>query len=269
MHSTRSNLEPPSKYSIADQNKAYDELKNSVYQLIIHYDACYSSHHCHQIMTESTFKGSHFYLDLDGTLYQTCDLYWKTNTAPADDRNGNERAVHVEMSNLSWEALKSESDWHKVSSDQYRLKKGRWELSLSDQWKKNLRNPNFRTYADTGNAVTSVDESTVKWFACGISLMSSIEHLSAFALVSTNYCLKFVCRSHTTKKRAVCLLIEFATTQPLREFLVMPTFKKEKSMVSSANMTQARHSTGLVYVEPWIVKSLTQHFKLMLLFAKF
>ena len=142
--------EPPSKYSIANQNKAYDELKNSVYQLIIHYDACYSSHHCHQTMTESTFKGSHFYLDLDGTLYQTCDLYWKTNTAPADDRNGNERAVHVEMSNLSWEALKSESDWHKVSSDQYRLKKDRWVLFLSDQWKKRLRTPNFRAYAARG-----------------------------------------------------------------------------------------------------------------------
>ena len=142
--------EPQSKYSIASLDKAYEELKNSVYQLIIHYDACYSSHHCHQIMTESVFKGSHFYLDLDGTLYQTCDLYWKTNTAPADDRNGNERAVHVELSNLSWEALKSESEWHKVPSDQYRKKEGRWELSLSDRWKKNLRTPSFRAYSARG-----------------------------------------------------------------------------------------------------------------------
>ena len=51
--------------------------------MILHYDACYSSHHCHQVLKASDFKGSHFYLDLDGTLYQTCDLYWKTNTAPA------------------------------------------------------------------------------------------------------------------------------------------------------------------------------------------
>ena len=140
----------PSEYSISNLDKAYNELKNSVYQLIIHYDACYSSHHCHQIMTESTFKGSHFYLDLDGTLYQTCDLYWKTNTAPADDRNGNERAIHIEMSNLSWEALKSESDFHKVLSDQYQQKKDRWELSLSKHWKKQLRTPGFRAYASRG-----------------------------------------------------------------------------------------------------------------------
>ena len=153
-HNSLLNNKPPeseSEYSIADPNKAYDELKNSVYQLIVHYDVCYSSHHCHQIMTESTFKGSHFYLDLDGTLYQTCDLYWKTNTALADDRSGNERAVHVEMSNLSWEALKSESKWHKVSSDQYRQKNNRWEFIISGHWKKKLRTSSFRAYAARGN----------------------------------------------------------------------------------------------------------------------
>ena len=152
-HNPALNNAPPkssSEYSISNLDKAYNELKNSVYQLIIHYDACYSSHHCHQIITESTFKGSHFYLDLDGTLYQTCDLYWKTNTAPADDRNGNERAIHIEMSNLSWEALKSESDFHKVLSDQYQQKKDRWELSLSKHWKKQLRTPGFRAYASRG-----------------------------------------------------------------------------------------------------------------------
>ena len=152
-HNSILNNDPPkleSEYSIENHDKAYEELKNSVYQLIIHYDACYSSHHCHKVISESTFKGSHFYLDLDGTLYQTCDLYWKTNTAPADDKNGNERSVHVEMSNLSWEALKSESEYHKVTSDQYRQKKGRWELSLSDQWKNLIRTQNFHAYAARG-----------------------------------------------------------------------------------------------------------------------
>jgi N-acetylmuramoyl-L-alanine amidase len=152
-HNSILNNDPPkleSEYSIENRDKAYEELKNSVYQLIIHYDACYSSHHCHKVISESTFKGSHFYLDLDGTLYQTCDLYWKTNTAPADDKNGNERSVHVEMSNLSWEALKSESEYHKVTSDQYRQKKDRWELSLSGQWKNLIRTQNFHAYAARG-----------------------------------------------------------------------------------------------------------------------
>ena len=149
-HDSTLNNKPPgphSKYSITNPLKAYDELKNSVYQLIIHYDNCYTSHHCHQVMTESSFKGSHFYLDLDGTLYQTCDLYWKTNTAPADDKMGNERSVHVEMSNLSWEALKSESECHNVPSDQYKKRKDRWEFTIPNQWGEKLRLPNFRAYA--------------------------------------------------------------------------------------------------------------------------
>ena len=54
------------------------------------------------------------------------------------------------MANLSWEALQSESDWHKVASDQYRQRKDRWEFLLPDHWKKTLRTPNFRAYAARG-----------------------------------------------------------------------------------------------------------------------
>ena len=152
-HDSLLNDKPPGpnlKYNIADPGEAYEELKDSVHQLIIHYDVCYCSHQCHEIMTESTFKGSHFYLDVDGTLYQTCDLYWKTNSAPADDLKGNERAVHVEISNLSWEALKSESSWHNVYSDQYRLQNERWEFLLPNRWEKTLRTPGFRALAARG-----------------------------------------------------------------------------------------------------------------------
>ncbi|MEE9259047.1 MAG: N-acetylmuramyl-L-alanine amidase, partial [Nitrospinaceae bacterium] len=118
-----------------------------VHQVILHYDVCYCSHQCHQLMKESDFTGSHFYLDVDGTLYQTCDLYWKTNTAPADDRLGNERAIHVEMSNLSWEALKTESTIYPVTRDQYRKKSGRWELLIPEEHRAKIRTPDFRAYA--------------------------------------------------------------------------------------------------------------------------
>jgi hypothetical protein len=107
---------------------------------------------------------------------------------------------------------------------------------------------------DTENAATLVDESTAKLFVCGILQMNNIEHLSAFASALINYCPKFAYRFHTTKKRTVRLLIEFLITQPLREFLAMPTFNEERPMVSPVNMTQVQHSTGLVYVEPLIVK---------------
>jgi len=137
----------PSEYIIQDPEAACRELQQTVYQFVLHYDVCYSSYHCHQVLKNSPFMGSHFYLDLDGTIYQTCDLYWKTNTAPADDRKGNERAVHVEMANLSWQALKEESDLFKVPSDMYRKVRGRWRFELPEKYRKKLLTPDFQAYA--------------------------------------------------------------------------------------------------------------------------
>ena len=136
-----------SDYHIKDLATAYEELQQSVYQFVLHYDVCYSSHHCHQILQDSTFKGSHFYLDLDGTIYQTCDLYWKTNTAPADDRQGNERAVHIEMANLSWQALAEESDLYHAPKDLYRKVNKRWRFNLPEKYQEKLRTPDFKTFA--------------------------------------------------------------------------------------------------------------------------
>ena len=136
-----------SNYQIKDLTAAYEELQQSVYQFVLHYDVCYSSHHCHQVLKDSTFKGSHFYLDLDGTIYQTCDLYWKTNTAPADDRQGNERAVHIEMANLSWQALAEESDLYHAPKNLYRKVKGRWRFDLPEQYGTKLRTPDFKAFA--------------------------------------------------------------------------------------------------------------------------
>lgn len=137
-------------YRIADPEKAYEELIQTVHQLVLHYDVCYNSRHCHKVLADSTFKGSHFYLDLDGTLYQTCDLYWKTNTAPADDGWGNERAVHVEISNLSWQALTDESDLYHAPKDLYRKTSQGWRLDLPEQYQRTLRNPKFQAYAARG-----------------------------------------------------------------------------------------------------------------------
>jgi N-acetylmuramoyl-L-alanine amidase len=144
-----------SAYKILNPRSAYEELVQHVHQLILHYDACYSSLHCHQLMKKSSFKGSHFYLDLDGTLYQTCDLYWKTNTAPADDRQGNERAIHVEIANLAWEALANESEWIPSHQDKYQKKNGQWVLKLPESYRRKIHTAGFqaspsRVYGERG-----------------------------------------------------------------------------------------------------------------------
>jgi len=138
---------PEAAYKFRNPDRAYEELKTSVHQLILHYDVCYTSHHCHQLIQDSSFKGSHFYLDLDGTIYQTCDLYWKTNTAPADDGLGNERSIHIEMANLSWQALTAESDLYHAPHDLYKKNRKGWELQLPKKYRKNIRAPNFSPIA--------------------------------------------------------------------------------------------------------------------------
>jgi N-acetylmuramoyl-L-alanine amidase len=144
-----------SAYKIRQPESAYRQLTKQVHQFVLHYDACYSSHHCHELMKVSPFKGSHFYLDLDGTLYQTCDPYWKTNTAPADDRQGNERAVHVEMANLAWEALSRESEYLPSKHNKYIKKNGQWVLKLPETYRKKIQRTNFlpvpsRAYGERG-----------------------------------------------------------------------------------------------------------------------
>jgi N-acetylmuramoyl-L-alanine amidase len=156
-----------SAYKILEPESAYKELAQRVYQFVLHYDACYSSYHCHQLMKKSSFKGSHFYLDLDGTLYQTCDLYWKTNTAPADDRQGNERAIHVEMANLSWEALAKHSEYLPSNKDKYRKKGGQWVLELPDNYREKIQTVGFeatpaRTYGERGYFSKKVNGRVVR-----------------------------------------------------------------------------------------------------------
>ncbi len=135
------------QYTIRDPDKAYQQLQRTVHQFVLHYDVCWTSRHCHQLLAESDFKGSHFYLDLDGTLYQTLDLYWKTNTAPADDGKGNERAVHVEMANLSWQARHTESDLYHLKKDAYRKSAKGWRLDLPESRGRELRVKNFQPIA--------------------------------------------------------------------------------------------------------------------------
>ncbi len=136
--------QPDAAYVWRDADRAYEELTQTVYQFLVHYDVCWCSWQCHELMRDSTFKGSQFYLDIDGTIYQTCDLYWKTNTGPADDRIGNERSIHVEMANLSWEALAKESELYSVDKDQYQHANGKWRLKIPQAYRDKLRNPGFK-----------------------------------------------------------------------------------------------------------------------------
>ena len=169
-------------YVIKNPNMAYQELKENVYQLVLHYDVCYTSSHCHQLMQKSSFKGSHFYLDLDGTLFQTCDLYWKTNTAPSDDKKGNERAVHVEISNLSWEALSKESEYYPSKMDKYKKTEKGWKLILPRKYKTKIFKKPFnaipaRTFGERGYFSKKVNGKVIRMWDFTEEQYKSLEKL--------------------------------------------------------------------------------------------
>ena len=42
-----------SRYRIRNADKAYADLTRTVYQAVLHYDVCFTSWHCHQMLAES------------------------------------------------------------------------------------------------------------------------------------------------------------------------------------------------------------------------
>ena len=51
-----------------------DLLQQKVDQFVLHYDVAGTSRQCFKILHELRGLSVHFMLDLDGTIYQTCDL---------------------------------------------------------------------------------------------------------------------------------------------------------------------------------------------------
>ncbi len=70
-----------------------EDLQEAVSQLVIHYDQAYTSRNCFHILHDIRGLSVHFMLDLDGTLYQTCDLVERCRHA----REANDRSIGVEV----------------------------------------------------------------------------------------------------------------------------------------------------------------------------
>lgn len=70
-----------------------DDLKAAITQFVVHYDEAFTSRNCFHILQDVRGLSVHFMLDLDGTIYQTCDLREKCRHA----REANDRSVGVEI----------------------------------------------------------------------------------------------------------------------------------------------------------------------------
>jgi len=72
------------------------ELQQVVDQFILHYDACGTSRTCFRVLHDVRGLSVHFMLDLDGTIYQTCDLKERTWHATVS----NDRSIGIEIANM-------------------------------------------------------------------------------------------------------------------------------------------------------------------------
>jgi len=88
-------------------------LREHVTQFVIHYDVCASSRRCFEVLQDLRGLSVHFLLDVDGTIYQTCDL--RETCWHATKANG--RSIGVEIANIGAypvsSAAKTLGGWYK------------------------------------------------------------------------------------------------------------------------------------------------------------
>jgi len=73
-----------------------DLLRTKVDQFVLHYDVCGVSKQCFRILHDVRGLSVHFMLDIDGTIYQTCDLKERTYHATSS----NDRSIGIEIANM-------------------------------------------------------------------------------------------------------------------------------------------------------------------------
>ncbi len=94
--SLRRGLPPDLESRVRERGWTIADLRATVTQVVIHYDAAGSSKRCFKILQDVRGLSSHFLLDLDGTIYQTLDVKeraWHAGIA-------NDRSVGLEIANL-------------------------------------------------------------------------------------------------------------------------------------------------------------------------
>jgi N-acetylmuramoyl-L-alanine amidase len=92
-------------------------LSRHVTQFVIHYDACASSRRCFEILQDMRGLSVHFMLDVDGTIYQTCDVRetcWHASQA-------NKASVGIEIANIGAYPIGAGADvldaWYESDSE--------------------------------------------------------------------------------------------------------------------------------------------------------
>lgn len=91
-----------------------EELRQSVWQFVLHYDAVGTSERCFRALHDNRGLSVHFMLDLDGTIWQTLDVVERAFHAA----EANDRSVGVEIANVgAFSTPKFLDGWYSRRSD--------------------------------------------------------------------------------------------------------------------------------------------------------
>ncbi|MEZ6183614.1 MAG: peptidoglycan recognition family protein [Planctomycetota bacterium] len=89
----RRRLEPALAEVVAARGWTPELLALHLTQVVVHYDAAWTSRNCFKVLHDQRGLSCHFLLDLDGTLYQTLDLTERARHAGA----ANDLSVGIEI----------------------------------------------------------------------------------------------------------------------------------------------------------------------------
>lgn len=114
----RRNLPPALAARVMAEGWALEDLQEVVDQVVLHYDACGTSHRCFEVLHDIRGLSCHFLLDLDGTIYQTLDVKERAWHAGSS----NDRSVGIEIASPGARTRLSELDlWYKDDEAGVRL----------------------------------------------------------------------------------------------------------------------------------------------------
>jgi PBP4 family serine-type D-alanyl-D-alanine carboxypeptidase len=126
----------PEELEIARGGMPLKMVQDKVDQFVIHYDVAGTSANCFKVLHDSRGLSVQFMLDIDGTIYQSCDLReacWQATKA-------NHRGIGIEIANMG-SYSSGESPLYKrwYGKDE----NGKPFIKVPDSLKKYIRTPNF------------------------------------------------------------------------------------------------------------------------------
>ncbi len=93
-------------------------LREQITQFVVHYDVAFTSANCFHVLHDVRGLSVHFLLDLDGTLYQTCDLRERARHAGA----ANDRSVGIEIAHPGARGPDGEQPYERDPDGRVRLR---------------------------------------------------------------------------------------------------------------------------------------------------